>query len=75
MHVVRCLHVAYKDKDYRRPSVFHTYVTHESKSYKVMIDGGSSIQGFKYRPQWIFQLENFIADIVIGEISRIFNQY
>ena len=39
--VIRCLHMVVRDEDWRRSSVFHTYVTHEEKNYKLIIDGGS----------------------------------
>jgi len=39
--VVKCLHAAVSNKNWRRSSVFHTYITHQEKSYKLMIDGGS----------------------------------
>jgi len=39
--VVRCSHTTVKDEDWRRFSVFHTYITHEGKNYKLMIDDGS----------------------------------
>jgi len=38
--VIKCLHEAVTD-DGRRSSMFHIYVTHEGKNYKLMIDGGS----------------------------------
>ena len=42
MGVVRCSHIAVGAEDWRRSSVFHTYITHEGKNYKLMIDGGSA---------------------------------
>ena len=39
--VVRCSHIAVRYGNSRRSSVFHTYVTHEGKNYKLLIDGGS----------------------------------
>ena len=41
--VIRCLHTANRDEDQRRTSVFYTYVMHEEKNYKMMIDGGSCV--------------------------------
>lgn len=43
LHIIMCLHVASKDDDWRRSSVFHTYVTYEGKNFKVMIDGDSCV--------------------------------
>ena len=40
--IVRCLHIASRDEDWRRTSVFYTYVVHEGKKYK-MIDGGNCV--------------------------------
>ena len=39
--VIRCSHTSVGDEDWHRSSMFHTYVTHEGKNYKLMIDGGS----------------------------------
>ena len=39
LSIVRCLHVASRDEDWCRSSVFYTYIIHEGKSYKLMIDG------------------------------------
>jgi len=39
--IVRCLHTAGRDKDWRRSSVFYMHVVHEGKNYKMMIDGDS----------------------------------
>ena len=36
--VVRCLHIAGRDENWRIFSVFYIYVVHEEKNYKVMID-------------------------------------
>ena len=41
--VVRCSHTTVRDEDWRRSSVFHTYITHEGKNYKLMINGGSCV--------------------------------
>jgi len=41
LSVIRCSHTAVRDEDWRRSSVFHTYITHEGKNYKLMIDEGS----------------------------------
>jgi len=41
--VVRCLHTASRDEDWRRTSVFYTNVVHKRKNYKVMIDGDSCV--------------------------------
>ena len=41
MGVVRCSHTVVRDEDWCRFSVFHTYITHEEKNYKLMIDVGS----------------------------------
>ena len=38
--VVRCSHTTVRHEDWRRSSVFHTYITHE-KNYKLMTDRGS----------------------------------
>ena len=43
LNVVRCLLAAPRDKDWRRSSVFHTYIKHNDKRCKVMIDEGSCI--------------------------------
>jgi len=40
--VVMCSHTAVRDEYCRRFSVFHTYVTHEGKNYKLMMHGGSN---------------------------------
>jgi len=37
--VVRCFHTADRDENWWRTSVFYTYVVHEGKNYKAMIDG------------------------------------
>jgi len=31
------------EEDWRRTSIFHIYIKHGDKSYKVMIDGGSCV--------------------------------
>ena len=41
--IVRCLHTTGRDEDWRRSSVFYTYVVHKRKNCKVMIDGGSCV--------------------------------
>jgi len=41
MGVVRCSHTVVRDKNWRKSSLFHTYVAHEGKNYKLKIDGGS----------------------------------
>jgi len=38
--VVKYSHTAVRDEDYRRSTVFNTYITHEGKDYK-LINGGS----------------------------------
>jgi len=43
LNVIRCLLIAPKDENWRKSSVFYTYITHKDKSYKVMIDGGSCV--------------------------------
>ena len=43
LSVIRCLHATPRDEDWRRSSVFYTYVAHEGKSYKLMIDGESCV--------------------------------
>jgi len=39
--VVRCSHTTISNEDWCKSSVFHTYITHEGKNYKLMINGGS----------------------------------
>jgi len=43
LSVIRCLHATPRDEDWRRSSVFYTYVAHDGKSYKLMIDGESCV--------------------------------
>ena len=38
--VVRCSNTTVRD-DLRRSNVFHTYITHKGKNYKLLIDGDS----------------------------------
>ena len=37
--VIKCLHTTCRDEDWRRSSVFYTYVVHKAKNYKVIIGG------------------------------------
>jgi len=39
--VIRCSHTIIRDEDWCRSSVFHTYIIHEEKNYKLIIDGGN----------------------------------
>jgi len=39
--IVRYSHIAVSNEDWRRSSMFHTYITHEGKNYKLMINGNS----------------------------------
>jgi len=39
LRVIRCSHTAVGNEDWRRSSVFYTYITHEGKNNKLMIDG------------------------------------
>jgi len=41
--VIRCLHTTGRDEDWRRSSVFYTYVVHEGKNYKMLLDGGNCV--------------------------------
>ena len=41
LSIARCLHAASRDEDWCRSCMFYTYVAHEGKSYKSMIDGRS----------------------------------
>ena len=41
--VIKCSHTTVRDEDWLRSNVFHTYITHEGKSYKLMINGGSCV--------------------------------
>ena len=41
MTVIRCSHAIIRDEDWCRSSVFHTYIIHEEKNYKLIIDGGN----------------------------------
>ena len=43
LNVIRCLLSTHSDEDWYRSSVFHTYIKHNDKYYKVMIDGGSCV--------------------------------
>lgn len=43
LQVVRYLKVASRDEDWRKPSRIYTYTTHESKSYKVTLNGVSCV--------------------------------
>jgi len=43
LNVVRCLLVSPRDGDRHRSSIFHTYIRHNDKHYKVMIDGGHCV--------------------------------
>jgi len=36
--VVRCSHTTIRDENWRRSNVFHTYIIHEGKNYKLMRD-------------------------------------
>jgi len=38
---VRCSHTTVSNENWRRSSVFKTYITHDGKNYKLMIDVGS----------------------------------
>lgn len=33
---VKCLHTTSRDEDWCRSSIFHTYISHEGKSYKMI---------------------------------------
>ena len=42
MGIVKCSHTTVRDEDGRKSSVFHTYIAHEGKNYK-LIDVGSCV--------------------------------
>ena len=42
MSAVRCSHTDVRDEDWRRSSVFHTYITYEENNYK-LIDEDSCV--------------------------------
>ena len=37
----KCPHTTVGNEDWRRSNVFYTYIAHEGRHYKLMIDGGS----------------------------------
>jgi len=41
LSVVRYSHTTVINENWRRSSLFHTYITHEGNSYKLMINKGS----------------------------------
>ena len=41
LDVIRCLHTTVSNEVWRRSSVFYTYIAHEGKNYKLIIDVGS----------------------------------
>ena len=65
--VIRCLHTVVRDENWGTFSVFHTYVLHEGKNYKLIIDGGSCANiiakktlekmGLKAKPHPLIQRE------------------
>jgi len=39
--IISCPYTAIGNEDWHRSSVFYTYIAHDGKNYKLMIDGGS----------------------------------